>query len=224
MKAEYLIFDLDNTLYSGSSEMCSGITNRMLNCVADFFHITYSEALEYRSKHIKKFSTTLEWLLSEGLTDTEKYFAAVHPVDEIKELPEDKHLRSFLLSLKQPKVVLTNSPMEHAVRVLNHLGVKDLFKSIIDIRACNLKGKPYSAAYETALDAVGGTICNTVFFDDQTKYTNGWAALGGTSIFVGDGRGYGEEYSFPDDNNLGNYSGQTIRLNSIYEFPLDGIL
>ena len=73
------IFDLDNTLYPSSAQMDKGITTRMMNCVAEFFNTSYEEAVKIRAEHITNFSTTLEWLRSEGLTDIETYFSKVHP-------------------------------------------------------------------------------------------------------------------------------------------------
>ena len=79
MSIEYLIFDLDNTLYPSSAQMDKGITTRMMNCVAEFFNTSYEEAVKIRAEHITNFSTTLEWLRSEGLTDIETYFSKIHP-------------------------------------------------------------------------------------------------------------------------------------------------
>ena len=75
MKISHLLFDLDNTLYPSSSQMDAGISRRMLECVQDFFHCDYETAVALKKKNIIHFSTTLEWLRSEGLTDTEVFFA-----------------------------------------------------------------------------------------------------------------------------------------------------
>ena len=142
MQIEHLIFDLDNTLYPASEAMDAGITRRMMECVADFFKVSMEEAAEIRKKNIRNFSTTLEWLRSEGLTDVEGFFAHVHPENEADELNEDKKLRPFLESINIPKVICTNAPREHAERVLKKLNVSDQFDAICDIRDCNLLGKP----------------------------------------------------------------------------------
>ena len=69
MKVNHLLFDLDNTLYPSSSAMDKGITTRMLECVADFFNCSIEKAIEIRKERIVHFSTTLEWLRSEGMND-----------------------------------------------------------------------------------------------------------------------------------------------------------
>ena len=71
MKISHLLFDLDNTLYPSSSQMDAGITRRMLECVAEYFNCDFETAVELRKKNIIHYSTTLEWLRSEGFNDIE---------------------------------------------------------------------------------------------------------------------------------------------------------
>lgn len=242
MNVSHLLFDLDNTLYPSSAEMDRGITRRMMGCVADFFHVSYEEAESLRAKHIAKFSTTLEWLRSEGLTDTEEYFKAVHPENEADELDEQPALRPLLESIPIPKIILTNAPAEHAERVLEKLRVRDQFDAICDIRACGLLGKPYPQAFRTALETAGGTTADTLFLDDMRKYTDGFQAIGGTAVLIGSRNGEPLDRSAaavceaagqrsgatttPPQNGGGRpesavppQNGRTLRINSVYELP-----
>ena len=189
MNIKHLIFDLDNTLYPASSKMDDGITKRMIAFVASWLKTDIDTATLLRAEGVPRYGTTLEWLMKEaGLKDIEAYFRSVHPAGEEEEVDEDKELRPFLQSLLDENLslsVLTNAPKEHAVRVLKKLNVLDLFSAITDIRSCSLRGKPYKSAYETALNAVSATIDDALFFDDHIKYTDAYAALGGTAVLVG---------------------------------------
>ena len=215
---------MDNTLYPASSDMDKGITRRMLECVADFFHCDMKEATRLRAERIVHYSTTLEWLRAEGLTDVEGFLAHVHPDNEADELTEQPALRDFLISLNMPMSILTNAPHEHADRVLGKLGVADLFEAVTDIRDAGFNGKPYPDAFMAALKKAGSTIEDTLFLDDMQKYTDGWAALGGTAILIGSPNGK----PLADDAksmiaaraaNKSGKAGQTIRMASIYELP-----
>lgn len=223
MLIRHLIFDLDNTLYSSTAAMDTGITFRMISCVAEFFKISYEDALTLRKQKLPGFSTTLEWLRHEGLTDTEYYFSQVHPENEADELPCDPELRPLLESIDIPKSILTNSPREHAVRVLAKLNITDLFTDICDIRDCNLNGKPYAGAYQRALQICGGTIDDTVFFDDQYKYTDGYEAIGGTAVIVGSETGRhlkkGAAASRVYSSIRPPHPGRTLQMTSIHELP-----
>jgi putative hydrolase of the HAD superfamily len=222
MKYTHLLFDMDNTLYPASSAMDKGITRRMLECVAEFFHCSMDEAIALRSERIVHYSTTLEWLRSEGLTDIEGFLAHVHPSNEAEELPPQPGLREFLISLNMPMSILTNAPHEHADTVLGKLGIADLFEAVTDIRDAGFNGKPYPDAYLAALRKVGADIENTLFLDDMQKYTDGWVALGGTAVLIGspNGKPLAEDARSMLEARKANKSGKagtTIRMKSIYE-------
>ena len=224
MKYSHLLFDMDNTLYPASSAMDKGITRRMLECVAEFFNCDMEKAVELRAERIVHYSTTLEWLRAEGMTDVEGFLAHVHPSYEADELPPQPGLREFLISLNMPMSVLTNAPHEHADTVLGKLGIADLFEAVTDIRDAGFNGKPYPDAYMAALQKVGASIENTLFLDDMQKYTDGWVALGGTAVLIGspNGKPLAEDAKSMIAAKAANKSGkqgQTIRMASIYELP-----
>ena len=73
MTVKNIIFDLDNTLYSPTSAMDAGISRRMMAAVVDFLGTDLEAATELRKRKVPYFSTTLEWLRSEGLKDVEGY-------------------------------------------------------------------------------------------------------------------------------------------------------
>jgi len=222
MKFSHLLFDMDNTLYPASSDMDKGITRRMLECVADFFHCDMEEAVQLRAERIIHYSTTLEWLRSEGMKDIEGFLSHVHPDNEADELQTQPGLRDFLLSLPYPKSILTNAPHEHADRVLSKLGIADLFEAVTDIRDAGFNGKPYPDAYLAALKKTDSKLEDTLFLDDMIKYTDGWVALGGTAVLIGDKNG---KALSPDAQsmvqarkaNTRGSPGSCIRLKSIYE-------
>lgn len=224
MKYKHILFDMDNTLYPASSAMNDGITRRMLECVADFFCCDMEKAIELRRERIIHYSTTLEWLRSEGMTDVEGFMAHVHPDNEADELLPQPGLRDFLLSLPLPMSVLTNAPHEHADRVLEKLGIADLFVAVTDIRDANFFGKPYPDAFEAALRKAGSSVQDTLFLDDMQKYTDGWAAMGGTAVLIGkeNGRPLSADAvpmvkARAAGQAAGLQPGKTLRLNSIYE-------
>ena len=222
MKYAHLLFDMDNTLYPASSAMDKGITRRMLECVADFFQCDMERAIELRSERIIHYSTTLEWLRAEGLTDIEGFLAHVHPSYEADELPPQPGLRDFLISLNMPMSVLTNAPHEHADTVLGKLGIADLFEAVTDIRDAGFNGKPYPDAFMAALRKAGSTVENTLFLDDMQKYTDGWVALGGTAVLIGSSNGKplaqdAQAMIAARAANTTGRAGKTIRMKSIYE-------
>jgi putative hydrolase of the HAD superfamily len=185
----HILFDLDNTLYSEDLGLEKNVSRRVNEYVAAYLNISYEEALAYRRERIieGRFGTTLEWLISERGFDTaavERYFSAIHPPDEACSLKADPALRSFLLSLPLPLAILTNSPMEHADRILDKLGVKDLFPSIFDIRGGGLKGKPQKEAFNRAMEGLKTSPERCLFVDDTALYIEGYRAMGGYGVLL----------------------------------------
>jgi haloacid dehalogenase superfamily, subfamily IA, variant 3 with third motif having DD or ED len=189
-----VLFDLDNTLYPESSGMDHDITRRMIEYVAAFLGMGFEEAKAFRHERAHRYGTTLEWLRTEhGFTDIETYFAAVHPAGEEYCIEANPGLGAILDSIPARKAVLTNSPMEHARRVLAKLGVADRFEAVYDIRFNNLAGKPHAEAYRRACEGSSASVADTVFIDDMPKYARGFTALGGRAVLVDEFGRYGEE-------------------------------
>ncbi|MDP3177340.1 MAG: HAD-IA family hydrolase [Spirochaetaceae bacterium] len=181
----YLLLDLDNTLYSDTRGMERDILVRMNAFVADFLGMTVHEARERRHERVRGYGTTLEWLMAEeGLSDPEIYFAAIHPEGEEYCIEPDPDLAGLLDSIELPKAVFTNSPHEHAKRVLGKLGVTDKFQAIYDIRFSRLKGKPDPDAFRRVCAACGVSVEEALFVDDLPKYLRGFLDIGGNGLLL----------------------------------------
>ncbi len=178
-----LLFDLDNTLYSEATGIETGVAQRMNQFVAETLGLSVPEAMKYRREHAKPYGTTLEWLMREkGFTEPERYFSFIHPKGEEDCLEPDHVLRLLLNEIPLPKAVLTNAPMDHAIRILEKLEIADCFVGVYDIWFNNLLGKPNRDAYLRVLKAAGFTLEETLFIDDLPKYVKGYIDLGGQAI------------------------------------------
>lgn len=183
-----LMFDLDNTLYSEKTGMERRVLERINEYVSTYLGWPPEETNARRREGARRFGTTLEWLVFEkGLKDTEGYFSYTHPEGEEFCLSPDAGLKTLLDSLDYPKIVLTNAPMEHALRVLRALDVEDRFLGVFDIKYNGLVGKPHPKAYLRVLKASGFSAETTVFIDDSPKYIKGYLALGGRAILKDEG-------------------------------------
>ena len=183
MRIKYLIFDLDNTLYSCKHGLENNVEQRLKEFTAAFLGVSAAEAWRQRRAVRGKYGTCLEWLMAEkDFTDVEAYLAAAHPEGEADALPCDEELREFLLGIKLPKAILTNAPREHADLILDKLGIPDLFTHIFDIRACNFLGKPRREVFENALNTLNIQAREALFIDDIPSYVEGFADIGGMAL------------------------------------------
>ncbi len=181
---DYLLFDLDNTLYSSRYGLEDNVRRRIQEFSASFLGLSVEETWKQRMA-ADKYGTNLEWLMAEkGFAEPELYLAAVHPEDEADTLPADPALADFLRGLPVPKAILTNSPLEHANLILKKLGCENLFTHIFDIRLCGYTGKPHPAFFQKALDMLAVKAANVIFIDDVPRYAEGFLALGGQSLLL----------------------------------------
>jgi putative hydrolase of the HAD superfamily len=181
---QYLLFDLDNTLYSPRYGLEDNVSRRIRQYLASYLGLPPEEAWRQRTAS-GKYGTTLEWLVMEkNLTDPEDYFSAIHPRGEADTLTPDPALGTFLKSLGLPMAILTNSPREHAELILEKLELGNLFTHIFDIRLNGFKGKPHKEAFENALDTLGMRADQVLFIDDYPHYVEGYLALGGRGLLI----------------------------------------
>jgi putative hydrolase of the HAD superfamily len=194
---EYLLFDLDNTLYSADYGLENNVGRRIADFVSAYLDLPREEALRQRQEQIAQYGTTVEWLMGEkGFTDIESYYAAIHPADEADSLQWDARLRPFLESLEAPRAIFTNSPIEHAERILAKLAVSDLFTHVVDIRWSRFKGKPAAETFYRVLDALNTKPETTLFIDDIPHCVQGYRSIGGKGLLL-DETGAHSDYPHP---------------------------
>jgi putative hydrolase of the HAD superfamily len=202
----YILFDLDNTLYSSDYGLEAAVAQRIRRFTAQFLGITEEEAAKRRKQTISRYGTTLEWLMdSEGLTDVETYYAAIHPEGEEAALHPDPEIHGFLTSIPIPKAILTNSPIEHAQRVIKKLALEGIFTHIFDIRWNGLKGKPQESVFRNVLTALQCQPQEVLFVDDCPSYIEGYVKIGGNGVLLDEKGAYSD---FP-----------YTRISSILEIP-----
>lgn len=184
---DYLLFDLDNTLYPRNSGLGDEINRRMSIFVSEFLEVSVDEAVALRSANLHAHGTTLKWLVSQhNLTDIEPFLLAVHPQDLGRWITPDMihDTQATLDAVDLPASILTNAPREHAERVLHHLGVADRFEQMVDIRENGFSGKPAPQAYQRAVAKAGARIEHTLFIDDVLQYLLPFRDLGGEVVHI----------------------------------------
>lgn len=188
-----ILFDVDNTLYDVSCGVEDEMVRRITILVAQMLGVDEDEAIRQRKQAFPQYGTSLHWLqVCHGLTDTDSYMEFVHPEDLEPYIPENPELRTMLKSISCRLEILTNGPEFHARRVLNRLGVNDLFPHMYALEWLGFKGKPYASAYEKVLAHMNEPAESVLFLDDKEVNLEAFARLGGHVILVGPERGSGK--------------------------------
>ncbi len=187
MTIQTILFDLDNTLYPASSGVMARIDQRIGEYVEQRLGITGEEALMLRRTYCETFGTTLRGLLHHyGDIETDEYLEFVHNIEIEELLRFDAELDAALAALHVPKIIFTNSPREHAERVLKALGLRHHFERVFDLRHFNLIGKPDPSAYRQVLDYVGVPGTAALMLEDSAYNLPPAKALGMTTMLIGE--------------------------------------
>jgi len=166
MPINALLFDLDNTLYPANSGVTEALEVRMNSYVQQVTGLPLAAARDLRQQYFVTYGTTLRGLQLHHQVDVEDYLITVHQL-EIEALVQQNHaLCNILLQDARMHVIFTNSPVEHATRVIEALGLTTLSLPIIDIRAL---------AFEEEI----------VFFEDTLHNLAPAKSLGMTTVYIG---------------------------------------
>lgn len=181
------IFDLDNTLYPGTSDVLERVHDKINAFIMDHFGIPLESAEEKRKGFYQRYGTTLAGMMAEHTIDPDRYLNSIHDID-ISTIPACPVTRLGLERLPGRKLVFTNSARQHAERVLAHLGIGHAFEDIFDIRAANYVSKPAEAPYRQLIAAYGFDPARACMFEDTAKNLVPARALGMTTVWISDGK------------------------------------
>ncbi len=180
-----IFFDLDDTLYSRDSSLMRLIGQRIREYIVGKLGIPADQAEILRKRWRDTYGTALRGMLEEGIVfDVDDFLRYVHDIPLDGLIHPDPALRGMLLGLPLRRAVLTNSNVEHAQRVLNHMAVLDCFERIIDIRALKFVNKPDPVAYQRALAMMGVSAGEAILVEDMPPNTRPAKAMGMATILV----------------------------------------
>jgi len=186
MKTQYILFDLDNTLYNAET-IFAEIRTLIKVWLSEALSITPDEAYTLSLHYYHTYGSTLNGIRREHPNlDSDAYLAHIHKVPVETYLQPNPVLAAMLARLPLPKVIFTNSVCEWSERVLGRLEVREHFERIIDIRAVHYQGKPNPLAFQHVLDIleVPGNAC--IFVDDHPLNIQAGLDAGMQAILVSD--------------------------------------
>ena len=184
-KIQYLLIDLDDTLYPQDNGLWELIRVRINQYLVNELHFSEEEAPAIRHRLWRQYGTTLCGLQMEYKVDMDAYLDFVHDVPIENKLSHDQALDRILNTLPQHKVIFTNASAAHAQRVINLLGVTDHFEAIVDIYALAPYCKPQVEAFQTVLENVQTLPDACLLIDDSPINLDAAQSLGMATLSVG---------------------------------------
>ncbi|XP_028773971.1 uncharacterized protein C24B11.05 isoform X2 [Neltuma alba] len=194
-----LIFDLDDTLYPTTTGIGEALKKNIEVFLVEKCGFPQSKASSLRAELFRTYGSTLAGLRALGYDITaEDYHSFVHGRLPYESIKPDIQLHKLLCSIKQRKIIFTNSDRIHAMKVLNRLGISDCFQQIICFETMNpnlcnstrpdelpVLLKPSPEAMKTALRAAKVDPRRTLFLDDNANNVAAGKAMGLHTVLVG---------------------------------------
>lgn len=182
---QYLLFDVDNTLYPRSCGLLERVDARINRFMVERLGAGSETVDEQRRAYRDAYGTTLKGLMTDYGTDPEQYIAFVHdvPVEEL--IAPNPHLDRTLGGIKVHKAIFTNGPIEYSARILKALGIQDRFGWRFDLRFVGFSGKPHPSAYEKVLGALGARPEVCALVEDSAANLLSARRLGMRTVLVG---------------------------------------
>ena len=187
MPIRAVLFDLDNTIYPASNGLMGTIDRRIGEFLERSLGLTTEDSLRLRRQYYAEFGTTLRGLQHHHTqVEVESYLQYVHDLALDAFLASDERLGAILEALPARKAIFTNSPREHAERVLQTLGIAHHFERIFDLRFFDFSCKPDPTCYARVLQELRVDGPETALIEDTAQNLVPARQLDMTTILIAD--------------------------------------
>ncbi|PNS16867.1 hypothetical protein CAC42_4831 [Sphaceloma murrayae] len=184
-------FDIDNCLYPKSKRVHDFMGELIDKYFQSHLSLSQKDANELHMRYYKDYGLAIEGLVRHHKVDPLEYNAQVDdalPLEKI--LEPNPQLRSLIADIDTSKVKLwlfTNAYITHGKRVVQLLGIDDLFEGITycDYGARPLLCKPTKEMYEKAMKEADVTdVSQCYYVDDSGLNVRGGKAFGWKSVHL----------------------------------------
>ncbi|MGB4812853.1 MAG: pyrimidine 5'-nucleotidase [Methylophilaceae bacterium] len=179
------IFDLDDTLHNASAHVFPVMHCAMTQYIMDHLALDERAAHQLRQHYWKIYGATLKGLVRHHGVNPHHFLDQTHtPLDLPNMVLETKRLRHTLQNLTGRKVVFTNAPLAYAMRVLNLLGLEDLFELVFSIESTHFHPKPAVRGYQKLLQKMRAKPSDCIMVEDSLANLMIAKRMGMTTVWV----------------------------------------
>ncbi len=179
------IFDLDDTLHNASAHIFPVMNRAMTQYIMDSLNLDETAAQQLRQHYWRIYGATLKGLMRHHGTDPHHFLAETHRLMHLPEMViQVEHLRHMLKSLSGRKLVFTNAPREYAQRVLELLGIGDVFELIFSVESTRFHAKPSARGFQKLLKTIKAKASDCIMLEDSLPALMTAKRLGMRTIWV----------------------------------------
>lgn len=179
------IFDLDDTLHNASAHIFPVMNQGMTQYIQDNLNLDEAAAHQLRQHYWRIYGATLKGLMRHHGTDPYHFLAETHKFIQLPEMViQTKRLRHMLQTLPGRKVIFTNAPQQYALRVLDILGIGDLFELVFSVESSHFHAKPAVRGFQTLLKSIKVNAKNCIMLEDNLAALMTAKRLGMRTIWI----------------------------------------
>ena len=208
-KIKYWLFDLDNTLYAGTTKVFDQVDKKMSKFISEKLSVSIEEAKKIQKNYFHEYNTTLNGMIKNHKIDAEEFLEFVHDVN-LDFLQKDKFLENEIMRLNGKKIIFTNGSRAHAENVTKRIGIHQHFDDIFDIIDSNFVPKPAMEPYKKLVEKhkIDPNLC--VFVEDIARNLKPAYEMGMKTVWIENEVPWAKKFS---DANFINF-----KTNNLYEF------
>jgi len=198
---KYWLFDLDNTLYSGTTKVFEQVDKKMTQYISQKLNINLKEAKEMQKKYFHKYNTTLNGLIKNHKVNANEFLDFVHDIN-IDFLEKDEQLGIEIKKLNGKKIIFTNGSRKHAMNITKKIGIDQYFDDIFDIVDCEFIPKPLIEPYKKLVQKhkIDPNLC--AFIEDIARNLKPAYEMGMKTIWIENDEPWAKKFS---DSKFVNY-------------------
>tara|TARA_B100000029_G_scaffold215485_1_gene213296 strand:- start:111 stop:782 length:672 start_codon:yes stop_codon:yes gene_type:complete len=206
---KFWIFDLDNTLYSGSTKVFEQVDKRMSKYISNKLNIDLEEAKKIQKNYFYEYNTTLNGMIKNHKIDPDEFLDFVHDIN-IDFLQKDPALGKEIENLDGKKIIFTNGSKKHAINVTKQIGIDKLFDDIFDIVDAEFVPKPLVEPYKKLVKKhkIDPKLC--VLVEDIARNLKPAYEMGMKTVWIKNDEPWARKFS---DSKFVNY-----KTNNLSEF------
>lgn len=183
--AHVWVFDLDDTLHNASAHIFPVMNGAMTQYIQSSLNIDEIKADQLRQHYWKVYGATLKGLMHHHHINPHHFLNETHKFPDLaKRVIQTKRLRHMLFNLHGRKVIFTNAPRNYALRVLDLLGIGDIFELVFSVESSQFHAKPTFRGFHTLLKSINTKPSNCIMLEDSLPALMTAKRLGMKTIWI----------------------------------------
>ena len=179
------VFDLDDTLHDASSHIFPIMNQAMTQYIMDHLSLNEDDAHALRRHYWRVYGATMKGLTRHHGVDPAHFLDQTHQFPELHDMVVyRKRLRHWLQRLKGRKVIFTNAPRQYAMRVLDLLGITDLFEEVFSVESSRFHPKPSARGFARMLHNIKAKASDCIMLEDSLPALMTAKRLGMKTIWI----------------------------------------